>query len=51
LNRQRGRSPDNRDITRRLRKAQWHLKRIQKFVYKGEAPVTKEHQLTVWPTR
>ena len=26
-------------------------KRIQKFVYKGEAPVTKEHQLTVWPTR
>lgn len=26
-------------------------KRIQKFVYKGEVPVTKEHQLTVWPTR
>lgn len=26
-------------------------KRIQKFVYKGEAPVTKEHQLTVWPAR
>jgi len=26
-------------------------KRIQKFVYKGEAPVTKEHQLTVWPTK
>jgi hypothetical protein len=25
-------------------------KRIQKFVYKGEAPVTKENQLTVWPT-
>ncbi len=26
-------------------------KRIQKFVYKGEVPVTKEHQLTVWPAR
>ena len=26
-------------------------KRIQKFVYKGEVPVTKEHQGTVWPTR
>jgi hypothetical protein len=26
-------------------------KRIQKFVYKGEVPVTKENQLTVWPTQ
>ena len=26
-------------------------KRVQKFVYKGLAPVTKEHQGTVWPTR
>ena len=25
--------------------------RIQKFVYKGLAPVTKQHQGTVWPTR
>ena len=24
-------------------------KRVQKFVYKGMAPVTQEHQLTVWP--
>jgi DNA-binding beta-propeller fold protein YncE len=24
-------------------------KRIQKFVYKGLGPVTKEHQGTVWP--
>ena len=26
-------------------------KRLQKFVYKGEATVTKEHQGTVWPTK
>jgi hypothetical protein len=26
-------------------------KRLQKFVYKGEATVTKEHQGTVWPSR
>ncbi len=25
-------------------------KRVQKFVNKGMAPVTQEHQLTVWPT-
>jgi DNA-binding beta-propeller fold protein YncE len=27
----------------------WEGKRLQKFVYKGLAPVTTEHQLTVWP--
>ena len=25
--------------------------RLQKFVYKGLAPVTKQNQGTVWPTR
>jgi DNA-binding beta-propeller fold protein YncE len=27
----------------------WEGKRLQKFVYKGLAPVTKQHQGTVWP--
>jgi sugar lactone lactonase YvrE len=27
----------------------WEGKRIQKFVYRGLAPVTSEHQRTVWP--
>ena len=27
----------------------WEGKRLQKFVYKGMAPVTKQHQGTVWP--
>jgi DNA-binding beta-propeller fold protein YncE len=29
----------------------WEGKRLQKFVYKGLAPVTKANQGTVWPTR
>ncbi|MCP5115155.1 MAG: hypothetical protein GY953_30350 [bacterium] len=29
----------------------YHGRRLQKFVYKGLAPVTKKHQGTVWPTR
>ena len=28
----------------------YHGRRLQKFVYKGEAPVTKKHQGTLWPT-
>ena len=27
----------------------WEGKRLQKFVYKGMAPVTKQNQGTVWP--
>ena len=27
----------------------YHGRRLQKFVYKGLAPVTKKHQGTVWP--
>jgi hypothetical protein len=27
----------------------WEGKRLQKFVYKGLAPVTKQNQGTVWP--
>ena len=27
----------------------WEGKRLQKFVYKGIAPVTKQNQGTVWP--
>lgn len=29
----------------------YHGPRLQKFVYKGLAPVTKKHQGTVWPSR
>src|SRR4029450_13039106 len=29
----------------------WEGKRLQKFVYKGLAPVTTEHQRTVSPTK
>jgi DNA-binding beta-propeller fold protein YncE len=29
----------------------WEGKRLQKFVYKGLAPVTTRHQGTVWPNR
>ncbi len=29
----------------------YHGRRLQKFVYKGLAPVTKKHQGTVWPSR
>jgi DNA-binding beta-propeller fold protein YncE len=28
----------------------WEGKRLQKFVYKGMAPVSKQHQGTVWPS-
>ena len=29
----------------------WEGKRLQRFLYKGMAPVTKDHQGTVWPSR